>query len=283
MKGLPEQESALLPSLLKKTPEGITVDREGLRRLSLAGKRSMRAVMADLLRQDIWPERFSRCRGSLPASALARLLSTRVLVAGCGGLGGHVAELLARTGIGSLTLCDPDRFEESNLNRQHFCTEKTLGRLKAEVCRDAVLDMASHVDVTVHAEALDEQTLPGLLAGADIVMDCLDSLARKKMLEMAAMKAGIPCIHGAVAQNEGLILSDRSHRLPFSQIYPEEERGNREGASMHTHAVTVAGTACLMVSLLLRRLCHDKNDDGKLFHLDLSVPELETFCCSARD
>lgn len=283
MKGLPEQELALLPSLLIKTPEGNSIDREGIRRLSLAGKRSERAVMADLLQQDIWPERFSRCRGSLSAAALARLLSTRVLVAGCGGLGGHVAELLARTGIGSLVLCDPDRFEESNLNRQHFCTEKTLGRFKAEACREGILDMASYMDVTAHVVALDENTLPDLLDGADVVMDCLDSLARKKMLEMAAMNAGVLCVHGSVARNEGLALSDRSHSLPFSQVYPDEERGNREGASMNTHAVTVAGTACLMVSLLLRRLCHDKNDDGKLYHLDLSVPELETLCFFSPD
>ncbi len=283
MKDLPEQENALLPSLLKKTPEGNSVDREGIHRLSLAGRRSERAVMADLLQQDIWPERFSRCRGSLSAASLARLLSTRVLVAGCGGLGGYVAEFLARTGIGTLLLCDPDRFEESNLNRQRFCTEKTLGRFKAESCRDGILDIASYMDVTAHVVALDESTLPGLLAGTDVVMDCLDSLARKKMLEMAAMKAGVPCIHGSVARYEGLALSDRSHRLPFSQIYPDEERGNREGASMHTHAVTVAGTACLMVSLLLRRLCHDKNDDGKLHHLDLSVPELETLCFFSPD
>ena len=269
-----ELEEHLSPFLRERDGER-SVSAEGIRTLARKLQMPERNVMMKLLELGVWPERFSRCRGVFTAGALIRMLSAKILVAGCGGLGGHVTDLLARMGTGSLVLCDPDIFEESNLNRQHFCTEKTLGKLKAEACRDGLLNIASYMDIEVHAVALDEENLPLLLKGTDAVMDCLDSIARKKMLEKAAREAGVPCVQGSVARNEGLALFDLSGRLPFSHVYPGEDAGNREGAPMNTHALTVAGTACLMVSLLMRRLCLDKNDDGKLFHLDLSVPELE--------
>ena len=265
----------LLSPFLREQNGELSVSSKGVRLLARELQMTERNALTELLRQDIWPERFCRCRGAFTVQALIRLLSARIVVAGCGGLGGHVTELLARMGTGSLVLCDPDRFEESNLNRQHFCTEKTLGHFKAEACRNGLLDIASYMDIEVHTVALDEDNLPAILKGADAVMDCLDSIARKKMLENAAHDAGVFCVQGSVARNEGLALFDGSGTLAFSQVYPGEDAGTREGDPMNTHALTVAGTACLMAALLVRRLCRDKNDDGKLFHLDLSVPELE--------
>ena len=154
--------------------------REGVRLLAQELDVPERVAMTELLARDIWPERFSRCRGAFSAQALSALLSTRVLLAGCGGLGGHAAALLARMGVGSLVLCDPDRFEESNLNRQLFCTEQALGRFKAEVCRDGILSIASYMDVEARTVALNEDNLPQMLKGVDVVMDCLDSIARKR-------------------------------------------------------------------------------------------------------
>lgn len=270
----------MLAPFLHQGKDGAGVGRGGIRLLAEKYGMSERAVMTELLSHDIWPERFSRCRGVLSAGNLTTLLSTRILVAGCGGLGGHVSALLARLGAGSLVLCDPDTFEESNLNRQLFCTEKAIGLPKAEVCREGVLGIASYMDVEAHVTALDEKTLPGLLEGVDVVMDCLDSVARKKMLEEEARKAGVPCVQGSVARNEGLALFDSSFALPFSRIYPGEDAGNTEGAAMNTHVLTVAGTAALMVSLLMRKLCMGRDDGGKLLHLDLSVPELETLSFS---
>ena len=76
---------------------------------------------------------------------MARLLESRVFIAGCSVLGGHVAVLLARLGIGALRLCDPGVFEESHINRQCFCTEQTLSRPKVLACRDGLLGMASYM------------------------------------------------------------------------------------------------------------------------------------------
>ncbi len=249
-----------------------TVSTEGIRHLARKFSLPEREVMAELLLQNIWPVRFSRSMGCVTAEQLARLLRCRVLIAGCGGLGGHVAEMLARMGAGSLILCDPDAFDESNLNRQHFCTEKTLGLPKAEVCRNALLDIASYMDIEARTVMLDENNLPELLARADVVIDCLDSVARKKMLEDAAWKASVPCVHGSVSRSEGLAVFDTTHPRPFSQLYPNETE--EDAVPMNTGVLTVVGTACLMVALLMRQL-RGRRGNGQLLHFDLSIPELE--------
>lgn len=247
----------------------------GIRFLAKELQLPERDVMIALLRQDIWPLRLVRGRGAFSGEDIARLMELRILMAGCGGLGGMTAELLARMGAGHLVLCDPDVFEESNLNRQCFCTEKTLGLPKAEACRSGLLDIAPYMDIEALPVALDEKNLPGLLERADVVIDCLDSVAKKKMLEKAAWTAGVPCVHGAVSRSEGFTMFDSGIPLPCALLYPEEGEQAADHAPMDAHALTVAGTSCLMVSLLMRRIRGHRSGDGRLFHIDLSIPELE--------
>jgi hypothetical protein len=170
----------------KDSCEGSFVRIAGVKAVAHASGLTEREAMCALLDAGFWPERFRRSRSVLSAEGLKRLLRSRVFVAGCGGLGGHAAALLARSGVGSFVLCDPDIFEESNLNRQMFCTEATLGHPKAEVCREALLGMASHLEVDAHIVALDADNLPALLAGCTAVVDGLDSVPKKLMLEEAA-------------------------------------------------------------------------------------------------
>ncbi len=275
MDTFPELEflHSLLDPFLKLSHGVPCVGLAGTRYLAKELGLTERRTMQGLLLRGIWPERFLRSRKSFSAEQLIRLLSARVLIAGCGGLGGHVASLLARTGIGAFILCDPDVFEESNLNRQYFCTEKTLGHSKAEACRDGLLDIASYLDVTAVPLALDEDNLSSFLTGADAVADCLDSMAKKRMLEKAARKTGIPYLHGAVARHEGFAFFNRDDTITLSTLYPSAEK---DGGNMDTYALTVAGTACIMAALLVKGLCSG-NNNGQLFHLDLSLPELERF------
>lgn len=263
-----------LASRLKCSGGLSSVDMHGTRQLARELGLSEAQTMRALLARGIWPERFLRSRESLSEETLLRLLSSRVLIAGCGGLGGHLSALLARSGIGSLILCDPDVFEESNLNRQHFCTEKTLGCLKVDACRDGLLEMASYLEVRTVPHELNEANLPGLLEGTDAVADCLDSLDKKKMLEKAARNAGVPYLHGAVARHEGFAFLDGEGAITLSRLYAAAE--TTEG-NMNTTGLTVAGTACVMAALLVRLLGMEKDNRGRLFHIDVSLPELESF------
>lgn len=243
----------------------------------------LKAVLMGLLEKDIWPLRFYRNKGVFTAAQMIHLLSQRVFLAGCGGLGGYVAQLMTRMGVGAFRLCDPDVFEESNINRQCFCTEKTLGQLKVEVCRQNLLDIASYLDVEAYALAAAPHTLPRLLTDVDLVVDCLDSVPRKKMLEQAAEETGIPFLHGSVLQNEGFAFFSSSSSSSFSpsvrlsSLYPDIQAGNASSGGQSTSVCAVAGVAGLMVALFGKSLSPAFPQNSHLLHLDCSIPELEQF------
>ena len=258
--------------------ETVFASLEGLRLWAARNGMPLRAAMAALLPRHIWPERFRRNFGLVSAQDMARLLQSRVLVLGCGGLGGHVAELLARSGVGSMRLVDNDVFDESNLNRQRFCSERVLGRPKVVVVRDALADIASHVETEPLQLAADEGNLADLVAGVDAALDCLDNISAKTALERAALAAGVPFVHGSVLRDEGFCYVSSGPRARLEELYPqgqsvsELDHARREGVG----ALAPAAVACLMVRLCLNALLR-RPADTPLFHLDLSATELERF------
>ena len=281
-----------------------------------------REAMARLLSFNIWPERFRRNFGLFSAQDMARLLRSRILVLGCGGLGGHAAELLARMGAGFLRLVDNDVFDESNLNRQRFCTESVLGRPKALVLQQALVDVASHLDVEAVQLEADEHNLPDLVRGVDVALDCLDTIAAKTALENACLAAGVPFVHGSVLRDEGFAYVNGGPTPRLAELYPQGQSGDELAQARREGVGTLApaAVACLMVRLCLRVVLAPTSEssgagaetDGTrgnqasghlpagnpagghlpagplpaghaprvlspLYHLDMSVPELERF------
>lgn len=254
-------------------PKGSRLSGAAIARLAQKHGLSPRDVMLGLLDRDVWPERFCRNAGILSAKDMRRLLKTRVFIAGCGGLGGAVADMLARTGIGMFRLCDPDVFEESNLNRQLFCTEKTLGRPKAAVVGAGLREIASHLTVEALEIAATKDNLPYLLRDVDMVIDCLDSVKAKKMLENAAQKTGLAYLHGSVLASEGLVWMDKPAEARLGRLYPQDESG---AESFPVLAGTVCGAAALMCSLLVKNIAVGE-EHSPVLHLDFSVPGIESF------
>ena len=234
-------------------------------------------AMSYLLKQGIWPARFSRNRGVFKAEEQAKLLESKAVVIGCGGLGGQVAALLARIGLGALVLCDRDSFEESNLNRQLFSRENNLGRNKAEAGSEEILSLASHIEVTVWAEEATADNLPAIIGGSDIVLDCLDSITARLMLEKAAHTAGLPFVHGTIAGEEGFAMITKAGEGGLSALYENKtqtEAGNAE-KSLGVPTITPACLACLQTHLAIRALLGRGPEPEALFHLDLSAPSFE--------
>lgn len=122
-------------------------------------------------------------------------------------LGGNVAEGLARMGVGRLILIDGDVFVDHNLNRQILSAEASLGRSKAEVARERVTRVNSAVEVVAHALEATPENLPRLLEGADVVVDGLDRLPSRLMLQEAAQALGIPMVHDAIAGYLGQVMT----------------------------------------------------------------------------
>jgi len=143
-------------------------------------------------------ERHSRNIPALSKEDMEKLAGSRVLVIGCGGLGGNIIEYLARAGVGSLTVVDGDVFEESNLNRQILSTTENLGQKKALAAAERVKAIDPSVDVTPVCEFLTKENASALMADTDLVVDALDNAAARLVLEDAAAEAGLTLVHGAI-------------------------------------------------------------------------------------
>ncbi|MFP4168192.1 MAG: HesA/MoeB/ThiF family protein [Desulfonatronovibrionaceae bacterium] len=150
------------------------------------------------------PDRYLRNLGSFTPKEQARLRRSSVFVAGAGGLGGNIVEILARTGVGSLTIADGDVFEPSNLNRQILGTEKNVGVNKAEAAVKRIREINSEIRAFSRPDYLHPGNLPKLLEGQDVVADALGGVEDKSMLLGQASQAGLPLITGFVAGWLGL-------------------------------------------------------------------------------
>ena len=178
-----------------------------LRLLSLADERrlarefslSPSAVELAALSQRVLPARYQRSLGTVGWEGQEKLLRAGVAVVGAGGLGGYIVEGLARMGVGRLVVIDGDVFEEHNLNRQLLCTEDTLGRPKTEVAVERARQVNAAVEVIAKTALLTAENAATLLEGADVVVDALDSLPTRFVLERAARGLGVPMVHGAIA------------------------------------------------------------------------------------
>lgn len=237
-------------------------------------------AMARCLEAGLWPLRFLRNRGVLSPLDQATLLRSRVTVLGCGGLGGYVLLLLARLGVGALRFCDPDTFEETNLNRQALCREDLLGLNKAEAAKAELALVASHVATECHPMAATPETLPALLHGAHALVDCLDSIPARQHAAAAALAHAIPFVHGTIAGWEGFALLCPATADTFSHLYPPSRTAPAQGAEtiLGTPAPTPQVTAALQAMLTLRALLplHASLPAPEtLVHLDLGIPELE--------
>ncbi|MFN4264001.1 MAG: ThiF family adenylyltransferase [Thioalkalivibrionaceae bacterium] len=125
----------------------------------------------------------------LGAEGIEKLGHAHVFVAGLGGVGSYAAEALARAGVGQLTLLDHDTVAESNLNRQLVALRSTLGQAKAEVMRARIADIAPDAEVTILQTFMNAADPAAVVPNsADIVLDCIDSIAAKAALVAFAVE-----------------------------------------------------------------------------------------------
>ena len=141
---------------------------------------------------------FSRNHPTISEADQEKLAASRVLVVGCGGLGGYAMEYLVRLGVGHIRVIDPDTFAESNLNRQVLATRATLGCKKVACARERALAINPDVDVEAVVGYFTPENATELLAGCDAAVDALDNPVSRVQLEAACEAAGVPLVHGAV-------------------------------------------------------------------------------------
>ncbi|MGI5991202.1 MAG: HesA/MoeB/ThiF family protein [Methanosarcina sp.] len=150
-----------------------------------------------------------------------KLKKAKVLVAGAGGLGSPVSTYLTIAGVGKIILADFDSVDPSNLNRQFLHHEKDIGRLKIESAKEKLLSMNPDIEVETIAEMLTESNLETLVPECDIIVDALDNLETRHILNRLAIKRKIPLIHGAVTGYDGQVTTIVPGKTPcFYCIFP---------------------------------------------------------------
>ena len=136
-------------------------------------------------------------------TAMKKLAASRVAVFGVGGVGGHVVEALARSGIGALDLIDNDKVAPSNINRQIVALQSTIGQLKVEAAKQRVNDIAPDCDVRIFPTFFMPETADMFdFTQYDYVVDAIDTVTGKIEIIMRAKAAGVPVISSMGAGNK---------------------------------------------------------------------------------
>jgi len=156
-------------------------------------------------------------------SGQIRLMNSKVLLLGAGGLGSPTALYLAAAGVGTIGLVDADVVESSNLQRQIIHGEDTIGMLKVDSAAASLRRLNSSIKLNLHPVYLDESNALELLAGYDIVIDGSDNFKTRYLVNDACIKLGIPNVHGAVYRFEGDVTTFTAGATApcYRCIYPE--------------------------------------------------------------
>ena len=214
-------------------------------------------------------ERYLRNHDAISEEEQQTLGTKRVLVVGCGGLGGMVIECLARIGVGHLRVVDGDVFEESNLNRQLLSSRMNLGRPKALAAQQRVMAVNSLVEVDAVQENLTAENALELLAECDVAVDCLDNIPSRLVLQQAAKAAGIPMVHGAVAGWLGRICVIQPGEDLLNLLYPGTEEAQGEELKAGTLSFTAALTASWQAAETVKLLLGKPGLQGEILEVDL--------------
>ncbi|WP_075187239.1 HesA/MoeB/ThiF family protein [Teredinibacter haidensis] len=132
-----------------------------------------------------------------------KIMASRVLIIGLGGLGSPVVMYLAASGVGELVVVDDDVVDESNLQRQIIHTEKYVGSTKAASAENGIKKLNSAVSVTAFDKRLSRQELLYQVGLATVVVDCCDNFATRKQVNEACYKLQTPLVSGAAIRLEG--------------------------------------------------------------------------------
>jgi molybdopterin-synthase adenylyltransferase len=261
-----------------KTPCA-TISVSNIAEISRKSGISRREIELASLETEIIPERYIRNMKSFSLSDQATLLRSKASIIGLGGLGGTVTEILARLGIGTLNLIDGDIFEESNLNRQYLCRENLISTSKADAAEKRVKEINSSVTVFKHSEFLGQENSERILKGSDVVIDCLDSLSGRFVLEKASKNAGSRIVSAAVAGNYGHITTifpeDDGLKLIYGEAENRPDKGAETSLGALSHCVSLVASieASEAIKIILKKGSLLRN---KLLVVDLESNSFET-------
>ena len=152
----------------------------------------------------------------------AKLLGSKVLMLGAGGLGSPAALYLAAAGVGTIGIVDMDDVDESNLQRQILHNLDRIGMRKVESARQTIAKLNPDVKVITYDTRLDASNIMDIIAGYDVIVDGADNFPSRYLLNDASVKLGIPVVHGSIFRFEGMVSVFHPLRGPtYRDMVPE--------------------------------------------------------------
>jgi len=145
--------------------------------------------------------------GEIGQKGQEKLKRSRVLIAGAGGLGSPAAVYLTAAGIGMIRMVDHDHVTLSNLNRQILHWEEDIGRKKVDSARAKLRNLNREVEFEGLAETITERNVSQLVDGCDVIVDAMDNIPTRYILNRCAIEKQIPFFHGAVNGFEGRVMT----------------------------------------------------------------------------
>lgn len=229
-----------------------------------------------ILDAGLLPARYQRNRNTFSIEQQCKLFHSCVAVIGCGGLGGHIIELLARLGVGKIIAVDPDIFEEHNLNRQILSSIDFLGWSKVALAATRVADINPATTLIPIKAKLTAENGVELLQHADLATDALDSVTSRLELAKICEERKIPLVHGAIAGWYGQVLTQYPGEMTLQRLYEKRSQSIGAEKKLGNPAFTPAVIAGIEVAEICRVMMGDGQGlKGRMISVNLLDMELE--------
>ena len=158
--------------------------------------------------------------------AQEKLKLANVLIVGCGGIGCTTAELLARAGVGQITLIDADQIEISNLQRQIAYTEQDLGFYKSEILAKRLSSINPHIRVIAHTVKLDASNAEQLISAQDLVLDGCDNFSTRYLVNAQCYQHAVPLISASAIGFQGQLFMVEADSACYECLFPKEQHAS---------------------------------------------------------
>ena len=202
-----------------------------------------------------------------------KIINSKVLIVGAGGLGCPVADLLARSGIGFLGVTDFDKISLSNIHRQTLYTSKDIGEYKVNVLKKKLNQINKEVKVKIYNQKADDKNLKKIINKYDIVVDGSDNFKTKLLLNKFSLKFKKKLVVGAISKFDGHIFSFNFNKKStpclkcFYQTEPSDDFLNCESEGILGSTANIIGS--IQVNEILKTILGiGKNLKSNIFILD---------------
>ena len=204
-----------------------------------------------------------------------KILSSRVLIVGAGGLGSPVAEFLSRAGVGSIGVVDDDKVSLSNLHRQSLYNTSNIGKFKVKIAKDKIKKINPNTKVTIYKIRLNNKNFKKIINGYDYIVDGSDNFTTKFLLNDYCLKFKKILVTGAISKFDGHIFTFnfKNKKAPCLRCFFQESRISDDLLNCESEGIlgTVAGiVGTIQANEVIKKILNIGTGlDAYIFILDL--------------